>query len=69
MDWEGAELCFYLNGESHSISLTNIQFAITAKVLGLSIAMENGEISYFSDDTLRQLATMKGNPLRLKENI
>lgn len=65
MEWEGAELCYYINGESHAISLTNTQFAIIGKILGLKITEDS--ISCFSDDTLKQLTQMKGNPLKLVE--
>ena len=37
MNWEGAELCYYIDGESNAISLTDTQFAIVAKILGLEI--------------------------------
>lgn len=66
IDWEGAEICYYFNGESHSVDLTDVQFAVVAKILGLQIR-EDGAVQCFSDDTLRQFATMKGNPLRLKK--
>ena len=66
IDWEGADLCYYFNGESHSIGLTDVQFAVVAKILGLEL-LPDGAIQCFSDDTLKQLATMKGNPLRLKK--
>lgn len=63
MDWEGAELCYYYNGESHGIDLSDTQFAIVAKILGLEIT-EDG-VRAFSDDTLKRLFEMKGNPLQL----
>ena len=65
IDWEGAELCYYVNGESREIALSDVQFAIVVKILGLQI---NGEksISCFSDETLKQFLKMKGNPLNLK---
>ena len=66
MNWEGAELCYYINGESNAVSLTDTQFAIIAKVLGLTIQAD-GAFSCYSDDTLKQLVHMKGNPLRLRE--
>ena len=66
IDWEGAEICYYFNGESHSIDLTNVQFAVVAKILGLEI-QKDGSIQCFSDDTLKQFTTMKGNPLRLRK--
>ena len=63
MNWEGAELCYYINGESHSISLTDTQFAVVGKILGLTIT-EDG-VTAFSDGALKTLARMKGNPLKL----
>lgn len=63
-EWEGAEICFYTNGESHSFSLSDVQFAVIVKMLGLQMN-RNDEISCFSDDTLKQFLTMKGNPLKL----
>lgn len=66
IDWEGAELCYYVNGESNAISLSDAQFAIVAKILGLEIE-PNGEIRCFSDETLGRLAKMDGNPLKLKK--
>lgn len=66
MDWEGAELCYYINGESYSMSLSNIQFAMIGKLLGLKITEDS--VTAFSDETLKRLANMQGNPLKLVEN-
>lgn len=66
VDWEGAEICYYYNGESHSMGLSDIQFAIVAKILGLEIN-EDGSINCFSDETLITLTKIKNNPLRLKK--
>lgn len=68
IDWEGAELCYYFNGESHSVDLTDTQFAVITKILGLEIR-QDGAIQCFSDNTLKQLVHMKGNPLRLKKTL
>ena len=65
IDWEGAELCFYINGESHSVPLTDTQFAAIGKILGLQISETS--IACYSDETLKRMAQMKGNPLRLQE--
>lgn len=65
MIWEGAELCYYYNGESHEIDLSDTQFAIIVKILGLEIT--DGNITCFSDDTLKRFANMNGNPLKLKK--
>lgn len=64
-NWEGAELCFYVNGESESIPLSDIQFALIIKLLGLSRTCDG--IECFSDNTLKQFAQMRGNPLKLVE--
>ena len=65
INWEGAELCYYINGESHALSLSVTLFAVVAKILGLEL-QPNG-IACYSDDTLKKLLKMQGNPLRLKE--
>lgn len=63
MEWEGAELSYYCNGESYAIPLSDMQFITVAKILGLNI---NGEsISCFSDESLKSLYEMKSNPLKL----
>jgi hypothetical protein len=31
MEWEGAELCYYINGESYGIDLSDTQFASLQK--------------------------------------
>lgn len=64
-NWEGAELCFYINGESISLPLSDTQFAIVGKILGLE--MTGYRVNMFSDETLVKLTKMKGNPLRLVE--
>lgn len=66
IDWEGAELCYYYNGESHSIALSDIQFAIIIKMLGIE-CQNDGSIKCFSDETLKQFLNLKSNPLRLQE--
>lgn len=65
IDWEGAEICYYYNGESHSIDLSDAQFAIVAKILGLKITPYG--VNCFSDETLKKITEMKGNPLKLEE--
>ncbi|TQQ83134.1 hypothetical protein EXD82_10030 [Peptacetobacter hominis] len=62
--WEGAELCVYINDETNCIDLSDIQFAVIGKILGLEIN-PNGEVSCFSDETLLRLMKMSGNPLKL----
>lgn len=66
VDWEGAEICYYYDGESHSIGLSDIQFAVVAKILGLEIN-KDGSINCFSDETLINLTKIKNNPLKLKK--
>lgn len=66
IDWEGAEICYYYNGESHSIDLSDTQFAIIAKILGLEIN-KNGFVTCFSDETLKKFLEMKSNPSKLKK--
>lgn len=66
MAWEGAELCYYLNGESNCFSLSDIQFAVISKILGLKIDDENNTITCFSDETLAKFMDMNSNPLKLK---
>lgn len=66
IEWEGAELCYYVDGESYSIPLSNIQFAMIGKLLGLKTTEDS--ITFFSDETLKQLANMQGNPLKLVED-
>ena len=66
IDWEGAELCYYVNGESHAIDLSDTQFAIVARILGLEINRD-GSVNCFSDETLKRFAQMDGNPLKLKK--
>lgn len=66
INWEGAELCYYYNGESYGIDLSDIQFVIVAKILGLEIN-PNGSVNCFSDETLKRFAEMKENPLRFRK--
>ena len=66
MEWEGAELCYYINGESHGIDLSDTQFAIVAKILGLEINPD-GSVNCFSDDMLKRFIGMDSNPLKLKK--
>ena len=64
----GAELTMYLGGgSSDTLSLSPMQLAIVIKILGLSLDPENGDIACYSDETLKQMLKLKGNPLRLRE--
>ena len=67
IEWEGSELNFYCNGQSYSIALTDMQFGVILKILGLKVNEETNEITCFSDEGIEKLAKMKGNPLHLKE--
>lgn len=64
--WEGAEICYYIDGKGYSFSLSDMQFAIVARILGLNVNEDCTEINHYSDETLKQFVTMRGNPLRLK---
>lgn len=66
INWEGAELCYYYNGESNAIDLSDTQFAIIAKILGLEINSD-GSVNCFSDETLKRFIEMNNNPLKLKK--
>lgn len=68
IDWEGAELCWYYNGESYGISLSNTQFTMVIKILGLEINADES-VNCFSDKTLKFLATIDNNPLKMKRDI
>lgn len=64
LKWEGAELEYYIDGESYSISLSDVQFAVIGKILGLRV---NGEkVVCYSDETMKMFLEMERNPLRLK---
>ena len=66
--WEGAELLFYFNGQSYDVDLSDAQFAIISKILGLRFIPDGQgiEVQCFSDDALKKMTQMKGNPLHLK---
>ena len=63
MNWEGAELCYYCDGESYEVELSDVQFAVIIKMLGLR--MSGNSITCFSDGTLERFMSMDGNPLKL----
>lgn len=63
---EDSELNFYCNGKSYSIPLTDTQLVIVLKILGMELG-EDTHFSCYSDESLKALAKMKGNPLHLKE--
>lgn len=61
-NWEGAELCYY-DSESHGIALSDMQFAIIVKILGLQVHPDD-TVTAFSDATLEKFMQMESNPLR-----
>lgn len=62
-----AELRFYLKDESEvPISLSSEQLKAVIKILGFQVGVDD-TYSCFSDKGLKDLYTMKGNPLRLQE--
>lgn len=63
--WEGAELSFYIDGESYAFSLSDTEFAAVAKLLGFQMDLKTGEITAYSDETIKQFMTMNKNPFRL----
>lgn len=64
-DYREAELTVYVNDESVSISLTPMQTGVIAKILGLSFNPD-GTYDSYTDETLKRLCAMKGNPLRAR---
>ena len=65
---EGVDLTMYFgNGNSYTLPLSSAQTAIIIKILGLSKDGDDGDMSYYTDETLKQFLKFKGNPLRLKE--
>lgn len=63
IDWEGAELCLYFNGESYSIDLSDMQFAVLVKILGMKINADES-FTFFTDETLKQFTELEINPLK-----
>lgn len=65
MTWEGATLTLHVNGDDYNVDLSDTQFAVLVKILGLRV--EHNGIACYSDETLERMKTLKGNPLRLVE--
>lgn len=63
---DGADLTLYYKGQQFDIGLSPLQLQTVIKVLGLSFIPPQDVLS-FSDETLKKLWEMKGNPLKLKE--
>lgn len=60
------ELTFWLKDDNNvSVSLSKTQLAVVCKVLGFEFAETN--FTCFSDETLKNLVSMNGNPLRLQD--
>lgn len=55
-----------INGDHFTVELSPTQLAIVCKILGFHFD-SNGEMTCFSDTSLKQIIDMKGNPLRLQE--
>ena len=65
---EGVDLTMYFGyGDSYTLPLSPVQTAIIIKILGLAKDGNDGDMSYYTDETLKQFLKFKGNPLRLKE--
>lgn len=64
--WEGAELAFYIDGESYSFDLSDMEFAAVAQLLGFQMDLDTGEITAYSDEMIKKFMAMDGNPLKLK---
>ena len=65
---EGVDLTMYFgNGDSYTLPISPVQTAIIIKILGLAKDGNDGDMSYYTDETLKQFLKFKGNPLRLKE--
>ena len=65
---EGVDLTMYFgNGDSYTLPLSPVQTAIIIKILGLAKDGNDGDMSYYTDESLKQFLKFKGNPLRLKE--
>jgi hypothetical protein len=70
IEWQGATLEFNFNNETHYFDLSDLQFNIIVKILGLEFHQKlngNNEIKCFSDDTLKRISELKGNPLQFKK--
>ena len=62
------ELTIYLNnGEDISFELSPVQLIAIVKLLGIEYNTASSSVIMFSDETLKTLIAMKGNPLRLQE--
>ena len=66
VNWEGAEIIAYLNGNEFPMDLSNKQFEVVAKILGLKY-QPDGRVFCYSDETLERLQKVKGNPLQFVE--
>lgn len=66
IEWEGADLCIYYNGNSLEFGLSDIQFAIVSKILGMEFN-NSKSITCYSDETLIKFMQMKSNPLRFEK--
>ena len=62
-----AEIMLYNNnGDSMGFELSAAQLVAVCKILGIEEYQGTGEISCYSDETIKQLFEMIGNPLRVE---
>lgn len=61
-----AEIFYYFNDESYSFSLSDTQFEVIARILGLQLNFD-GSIRCYSDESLKKVMEMNGNPFKLQE--
>lgn len=64
--WDGAELSFDFDGENYTVPLTDTEFECVAKVLGFQMDVKKEEIFTYSEETLKKMMNMNGNPLKLR---
>lgn len=55
-----------INGNHFTVDLSPTQLAIICKILGFNFKA-NGEMTCFSDSSLKKIIDMQGNPLKLQE--
>jgi len=63
-----AEIMLYdENDDTAGFELSPMQLEVVCKLLGIKSGDQPGTITCYSDDTLKQLMQIKGNPLKLIE--
>ena len=64
---EIAELTISLyDGNEINLAISKSQLAVMLKVIGFEFGNTTDTYTCYSDDTLKRIMSMKGNPLRLK---